>query len=160
MKAFSRISKLSLALLAAVTCLLAAAAVPAAAVPPDQVLLTGSGQILSGECCTAWGDAVKLTEPAKAAPVVVTYSMEYQSGGVFYVGLSVNGGPCTAYGNRSIDPSWLSTFRTATFQWVIKPANGLVPGQNTFSVCGGAAPTNPDSGLILQIRTLAVELGK
>lgn len=102
-----------------------------------------------------------MTEPAKVAPVVVTWSAEYWSGAVFYAGLSVNGGQCTAYGSRSIDPFHLGdTRRTLSLQWVIKPTDGLVPGTNTFSLCGGASPGNENSGLILGIRTLAAELGK
>jgi hypothetical protein len=56
------------------------------------------------------------------------------------VGLSVNGGPCTAFGSRVVP--MLFTFTTSTVvntthQWVVLPNSGLVKDNNTFALCGG-----------------------
>lgn len=161
MNTFSKLGKRRLTMMAAVVGMIVAGSISALAVPSPQVFVAFNDRILSGICCSSWDDTITVTEPAKVAPVVVTFSGEYWSGGVFYAGLSVNGGPCTAYGSRSIDPYHLgNTRRTLSLQWVVKPSDGLLPGTNTFTLCGGAAPSNPNLALILGFRTLAAELGK
>lgn len=161
MKTISKFGKRKLSLVAALVCMIVAGSVSALAVPNDAIFVNVSDRIVSGVCCFSWDETVKVTEPAQVTPVVVTWNANFTTGGIHLVGLSVNGGACTAYGPRTMEnhADW-SVRTTRLFAWVIKPSDGLVQGTNTFTLCGGASPSTPTSGLILGTRTLAVEIGK
>ena len=94
-------------------------------------------------------------------PIVVTWSMEYNSTGPFAVGIRINGGGCGDYGPEyvPVHPNGQTPFWPQTIQWLIFPGEGLVPGKNTFTVCFGAT-TNNNQTLTLGSRTLAVRFSK
>ena len=51
-------------------------------------------------------------------------------------------------------------YNNINFQWIILPSDGLVPGVNTITLCGGAHPQfNPGGSASLGYRTLAVRKG-
>jgi hypothetical protein len=109
-----------------------------------------------------WGESVSVTEPATVVPVIVTWSADFAENDEFLVGLSLNGGQCTAYGSRVIPwqsvlggDGYMSTMR----QWVLSPRDGLVRGTNTFTLCGGGAIANSDT-ITIGYNTLAVQIGK
>lgn len=160
MKAFAKANKRSLILVAAVACLMVAASISALAVPAPQVFLTFEPKTLTGKCCFVWGDTIKVTEPSAVVPVVVMWSAEYRTNRAFYVGLSVNGGPCIAHGPRSMDAYFPTDGSGASrvFQWIVDPSE-MVRGTNTFTVCGGGVFNNDDT-ILLGIRSLAVRIGK
>lgn len=160
MNAFSQLKKRNILFIAALFCMIMAGSISALAVPPTQVFLTLEAVNLTGKCCFNWPDKIKLTQPTAVAPVVVTWSAEYRTGNAFIVGLTVNNGPCTAFGPRTMDvfaPSDGSG-TTKAFQWVVPPSV-MVKGVNTFQVCGGGALHNDDL-ILLGIRTLSARLGK
>lgn len=154
--------KRSLVFLAATVCIIVASPFSAWAVPPTQVYRNYTTQEFAGVCCSSWGDSVAVTEPATVQPVVVTWTAEYFTvWDNFYVGLSVNGGPCLAFGSRLIPETLPGVLirESGTFQWVVFPSDGLVKGKNTFTVCGGAVSFAP-AAIELGIRTLTVRFSK
>ena len=121
----------------AVLFLIAGALSTAFAVPPGQVLKATNLLGLAGPCCFSFNETVAVTEPAKPAPVVVTWSAT--TGFTFedeFVGLMVNGGPCRFYGAAAI-PEQAEDKNTHTFVWIVFPSDGLTSGTNTFTLCGG-----------------------
>jgi hypothetical protein len=160
MLAISTLNRRRVVSLIILVCLLVATSISALAVPAAQVFRDLSNKNLAGLCCYLWGSSVKITEPAAVAPVVVTWSMDYITDREFIVGLSVNNGPCLAYGSRQVPASPFGVdFDSKTFQWVVLPSDGLVKGVNTFAVCGGGQLA-PSDQITLGPRTLAVRLGK
>lgn len=160
MKLFSKVYKSRAVLLGGILALVLAGSVPASAVPPEQVFVTLVGKTVSGPCCFSFDDSVKVTEPATVVPVIVTWSTEQKTDGLYLAGLSVNGGPCTAYGSRTLQQGLGSPIlKTMTMQWVIKPSDGLVQGSNIFTVCGGEA-SEQNHALTIGLRTLTAQLGK
>lgn len=162
MKTFAVVTSRVLALVAWVAALVAMGSTSAFAVPKAQVLRVSDGSGHTGRCCSSWGDTVQANEPDRLVPVVVTWSTEYQTNTAFLVGLSVNGGPCTFFGPKSIPPfnpgDW--TMTTITFQWVLMPGDfGLVPGHNSIRLCGGGVFSNDDT-INLGFGTLAVRTGR
>jgi len=161
-KTFSTVSKRSLVFLAVLACAVAVSSPSAFAVPKTQVLRVSDGSTHTGRCCTSWGDSVQVTEPDRVVPVVVTWSTEYQADQPFLAGFSLNGGPCTFFGPKSIPPfspgDW--TMTTITFQWVIMPGDyGLVSGRNVIRVCGGGVFSDTDT-ITLGFGTLSARVGK
>ena len=139
-------------------CSLAASAL---SVPKQQVLIS-TGKQLTVACCLMWGLSVSVTEPTAVVPVIVTWSADFAENDEFLVGLSLNGGQCTAYGSRVI--AWQGVlggdgFMNTTHQWVISPKDGLVRGTNTFTLCGGGANSNSDT-ITIGYNTLAVQINK
>jgi hypothetical protein len=159
MKAFSKLYKGNLMLIAALVCMIAASSISALAVPPNEGFYTYTGQNLSGPCCFSWNDTVTVTEPSAITAVVLTWSTEYVAHAFYLVGLSVNNGPCTAYGPRTLTPTLQGgQVETTNFQWVV-PKSVLVKGNNTFTVCGGeVSPSSPP--IQLGIRSFAARLSK
>lgn len=162
MKTFSTVSKRSLVILAALAFAVAVSSTSAFAVPKAQVLRVSDGSNHTGRCCSSWEDAVQVNEPDRVVPVVVTWSTEYQTDKPFLAGFSLNGGPCTFSGPKSIPPfnpgDW--TMSTITFQWVIMPGDyGLVPGRNVIRLCGGGVFSDTDT-INFGFGTLAARLGK
>jgi len=159
MKALSKTYKTSLMLVIALACMIAASSISALAVPPNEAFYTYTGENLSGACCFSWNDAVTVTEPTAITPVVLTWTTEYVAHAFYLVGLSVNNGPCTAFGARTLAPTLQGDqVETTSFQWVV-PKSVLVKGKNTFTVCGGeVAPSSPP--IQLGIRSYAARLSK
>ena len=139
--------------------LIAGAVTTAFAVPPSQVFRSNDLLTFSGPCCFSFGETVALTEPAKPAPVVVTWSAT--TGFTFvdeFVGLMVNGGPCLAYGPNAI-PEPGGQQNTHTFVWIVFPTDGLRAGSNTFTLCGGGGGILADQAVFKVIdNTLTVRL--
>ena len=161
----SKITRSELLCLAVLACLLAGATSVAVAVPPGQALRSGDFLTLTGQCCFSWNKTVKVTEPPKVVPVVVTFSLDHIFGGdVTLVGLSVNSGPCQFYGAKSIYPLFHNddTAQTRTFNWVVLPSDGppgnaLHKGSNSFTLCGGAQRF-ASSSITLENSTLVVRI--
>ena len=126
-----------------ISCFVIGSATSALAVPPNEVLQFSNFLGFTGSCCSSFGVSVQVTEPAKPAPVVVTWSSDYEASDYVVVGMTVNGGPCIAYGPGAVSPDRVSR----TFQWVIFPGDGLIPGTNIFTLCGGGAFGNANFGL-------------
>jgi len=142
----SRISQFvrSQSICLAIVCLVIGCAASAFAVPPEETLHV-SGQItFNAQCCVSLDRTIAATEPEKPVPVVVTFEVGriISEGGVhrgFLSGLMVNGGPCTFYGPAYVPTILETVVDNRTFQWVVLPSDGLRPGTNTFTLCGGGA---------------------
>jgi len=146
-----------------VVCLAMLLTPSASAVANKQLLRVTQNQPFQGFFPRTWLESVKVTEPSAVVPVIVTWSTDYQATDTFLVGLSVNGGTCTLYG-----PAWFQPFRQADgsgdfdsryFQWVIFPSDGLIKGNNTFTLCGGAV-FSPSAIILLGTNTLSVRTMK
>lgn len=134
---------------------------PAFAVAPSEVLRMQQNQFFQGSCCFPWLETVSLTEPAKVEAVTVTWSGDYQATGYFFIGISLNGGVCQFYGSSVLAPtaSFDNFFDAATIDVAILPGEGLVPGKNTFTLCGGGM-MSPSDIVTLGINTLSVRISK
>ena len=161
MKTLSKLTQRNVVFVAAIACLVVAGSLSAFAVPPNQVARVLSGRSFTAACCVPIGPTVRVTEPATVVPVIVTWSTDYviQSETVFQ--LSVNGGPCQFKG-AGIAPFLAinggSGFLNSSFHWAVLPADGLVQGTNTFTVCAGS---NGDvKPISLGFGVLSVQIGK
>lgn len=147
----------------ATACLVMAVQMPAFAVPPGELLRVQQNTPFQGMCCFSMREKVSVTEPSVIAPVIVTWSTDYQATREFVVSVSVNGGPCLAAGPVVLDPfgtgNGSGPFDGHMFQWVIMPSDGLVTGKNTFLLCGGSF-SFPDGVLMLGFNTLSARLSK
>jgi hypothetical protein len=132
--------------LTAIACLMLAGSISAFAIPPAQVGRTAAVQTISDSCvegdCPGIQPTVSLNEPATVTPVIVTWSADYNTTGTSVVYMSLNGGPCEAYGPFVLQEPQLiagsnSITVSGTHQWVVLPSDGLVKGKNTFTVCVG-----------------------
>jgi len=136
---------------------------PASAVTKKELLRVEHNQAFQGLCCFSWSESVTVTEPSTVAPVIVTWSTDYQATGAFLIALSVNGGPCRFFGPGSIQPfgkgDGSGFFDSHYFQWLISPSDGLHKGINTFTLCGGAA-SSPAAVILLGFNTLSVRTSK
>lgn len=157
----SKISNILRQRVLAMVLLVMGVATTAFAVPLGQVLRSTTYLTFSGPCCFSFDESVAITEPATPVPVVVTWSAT--TGGTFednFAGLMVNGGPCQFYGSGSIPESG-GGFASRTFQWIVSPSDGLQPGTNTFTLCGGGGGILADSAIInLFANSLDVRLSK
>jgi len=138
-----------------------AAKLPALAASTNELLRVQKNASFQGACCFSWLEKVSVNEPAAVVPVVVTWSADYQSNGYFYAGISLNGGVCQFYGSLLLVPtsSFDNFFDQQSMQWVIEPGDGLIPGKNTFTLCGGSIIS--DTVVItLGYNTLAVRVSK
>ena len=126
--------------------LVAGIATSAFAVPEKEILRITIQQSFTGACCFSWGETVSVTEPKKPAPVIVTFATDFllDSFQPFTVGLIINGGPC----RLDLGPTQISQLGTdhraldaASLEWAILPSDGLQPGNNTFTLCGGGSST-------------------
>jgi hypothetical protein len=167
MKAFTKVNKGRAAFVAVLACMVLAGSLSAFAVPANQVFRvdTLSGFVtFTGGCCFSWNDEVTFNATKPLAPVIVTWSSDYQSSGENQVGISLNGGSCTAYGAGRV-PMFFpvaggdAPFSNISIQWVIKPIDGLVVGENTFTLCGGGSFGNSVTTK-LGFRTLTVQVSK
>jgi hypothetical protein len=151
------------ALCMVVSCLAMMATPKASAVPTSELLRVEQSTNFQGVCCFSWQDKVRISEASTVAPVIVTFSTDYQATDIFFVGLSVNGRPCQFFGSGTLLPFGVGDgsgdFSADTFQWFIQPSDGLVKGNNTLTVCGGA-DTDPTAVVFLGFRTLAVRISK
>src|SRR5262249_23720747 len=100
--------------------------VPSAyAVPPNQLLRNLTNQVFTGGCCNSWNESVSIVEPKAVAPVVITWSTDFQLKGLVFiaVGISVNGGPCLSFGPGHFEEplSAASEFDSRTFQFIVEP---------------------------------------
>jgi len=134
---------------------------PAFAVAPSEVLRVQQNQFFQGSCCFSWLETVSITEPAKVEAVTVTWSGDYQATGFFFIGISLNGGVCQFYGSSVLGPtgSFDNFFDSETISVPILPGEGLVPGKNTFTLCGGGM-MSPTDIVTLGFNTLTVRISK
>jgi len=162
MKAFSFFNSRRVALLGVLIFMIAAASISALAQQRTQVLRDVAGGYHTGMCCSSWDQSVTIRETDTPAPIVVTWSAEYQANAPFHVGLSLNGGFCTYFGPGSI-PAFSSTDNTLTsmsFQWVIMPGDyGLRQGKNVIQLCGGGIFADTDT-VTIGFNTLTAQLAK
>jgi hypothetical protein len=142
-------------------CLVMAVPTPAFAVPPTEVLRVEQNQSFQGSCCFSWLEKVSITEPAKVEAVTVTWSGDYQATGYFFIGFSLNGGVCQFYGSAVLAPtaSFDNFFDAQMIQGVIEPGDGLMPGKNTFTLCGGGM-MSPSDIVTLGFNTMSVRISK
>jgi len=143
-----------------IACLTLALQTPAFAVSKNELLRVEQNQSFQGGCCFSWLEKVTVNEPATVVPVIVTWSTDYQATGYFYIGVSLNGGVCQFYGASVLTPtsSFDNFFDSQTTQWVILPGDGLIPGKNTFTLCGGGYAGT--SIVTLGFNTLSVRVAK
>jgi hypothetical protein len=132
--------------LVTIACLMLVGSISAFAIPPAQVGRTFTVQTARAICGSSFCQeelilpTISLTEPDKVTPVIVTWSADYNTTGTSVVGMSLNGGTCTAYGPFTLQEPQLiagsnSVTVSGTHQWVLLPSDGLVKGKNTFQVC-------------------------
>jgi len=147
----------------AIACLMLAVETPAFAVPPTELLRVEQNTPFQSMCCISYREKVTLTEPSVIAPVIVTWSTDYQATSMYVASVSVNGGPCLKQGSVLLNPfgagNGSGPFDSHMFQWVIQPSDGLVTGKNTFLLCGGSF-TDPNGVLMLGFNTLSARLSK
>jgi hypothetical protein len=155
-------SKRTLVLVTALAGVIALGSIAAVAVPTAQVLRDTNGDNHTGRCCSTWDQSVRVNEPTKPVPIVVTWSADYQTEVPFLVGLRLNGGPCTFYGSSALPAGSPAdgTFASKTFEWVIMPGDfGLVSGSNVIRLCGGGVFADTDS-IVIGFSTLTARVGK
>jgi hypothetical protein len=163
MKTFSKTHKSNAMFAAALAILMLAGPISAFAVPPGQVARLLTNPTISATCCVPIGPTVQLTEPAAIAPVIVTWSSDYEISGESAFALSVNGGPCLFYGPG--DAPFVSLkggtgLVSSSYQWLVLPADGvLVKGKNTFTSCFGGL-NGVSTTIFFGGRTLSVQIGK
>jgi hypothetical protein len=164
MKKFSKADKSNSVLAAALACVILAGSICAVAIPNAQIFrYTGSPVTLKGACCSNWNETVSITESATVVPVVVTFSTDYQASLEGQVGLSLNGGSCDLFFGPNRLPEFTlgsggsGPFAHVDYQWVIRPADGLKVGKNTFELCGGGS-FGGDATMVLGFNTLAVKI--
>jgi hypothetical protein len=123
-----------------------------------------------GTGCSGWGFSVNVDEPSTGVePVVVIWSARYfvNTADIYYAGLSVNGGACQTgvFGPTNLDDIATNPpghFLTVTFQWIVLPTDTiggtdvLVPGTNTFEVCGGGNGGVKGDSINISQNTLSV----
>jgi hypothetical protein len=145
--------------IAIVACMMLAASTSAFAVPASQVSRVLIFNNFTGLCCFLLNQTVKVTEAAPLVPVIVTWSADVLPNDEFWVGLSLNGGACIAYGSREIDlfSPTLSGYTSTTHQWIVLPSDGLKKGTNTFELCGGGVYSASDT-MVIGLSTLAVQI--
>lgn len=146
----------------ALACIIGLASISAFAVPKAQVLRDTNGDHHTGRCCSSWDQSIRVNEPTRLVPIVVTWSADYQAEVPFLVGLKLNGGPCAFYGSSALPASSPAdgTFASKTFQWVIMPGDfGLVAGSNVIRLCGGGVFADTDS-IVIGFSTLSARVGK
>jgi hypothetical protein len=146
MKLTSKTSKL-VVFTAILACMLMVGA--GSAFAADQIVREIGVHDFTGECCILFNETVSVTESSTIKPVVVLFSFDYAEGNPdqYFVGLSVNGGTCQteSWGARALLDNNSSNFTSTTFQWVILPTDDvLVPGNNTFEICGGGKGSSSD----------------
>ena len=161
MKTLSKVSNRYAICVAILAGLVVTASVSAFAVPPNQVARLLNNPTITATCCVPIGPTVRVNEPSVISPVIVTWSSDYIISGESAFNLSVNGGPCGFYG-AGIAP-FVSVkagtgFNNSSYQWIVLPADGLVQGTNTFTLCAGGVggPTT----MFFGFRTLSVQIGK
>jgi hypothetical protein len=149
-------------LLAAAACLLVVGSASALAAPKSAVLrIDYPGMTETGKCCFNWDLSLRVIEPERLVPIVVTWSTDYQADAVFYSGLSVNGGPCAFYGPGIINtfvPDDIVSYASRTVQWLIMPGDyKVVKGANEITLCGGGVYSDTAT-LTLGFNTLTAHL--
>jgi hypothetical protein len=142
--------------------LLLAGSFLALAAPKASVLrVTDPGQTEIGRCCYDWDLSVRVIEPERLVPIVITWSTDYQSNAPFYSGLRVNGGPCAFDGPGNISPFIPEDgllYTTRTVQWLLMPGDyQLTKGVNVITLCGGAVYSDTDT-LTLGFNTLTAHI--
>src|SRR5437764_196807 len=105
MKTFLELAKLNYLWLAVMPGLVLTLLTPASAVSKGELLRVQQNQPFQGACCFSWLEKVSVNEPSTVAPVVVTWSTDYQASGFFFAGISLNGGVCQFYGSEVLAPT-------------------------------------------------------
>lgn len=144
-------------------CAVLAAATSAFAVSQKQLLTVTINQSFTGLCCFSWGETVSANEATKLTPVTVSFATDFLQNTLdnFNVGIMVNGGPCrldlgpNELGNFAVDGRG---FMVGSFDWVVLPEDGLFPGLNSFTLCGGGPKST--SKITLGDNTFAVRTTK
>jgi len=152
MNVISIINKQGIRLLAALIFTIAMASGSAMAANKG-ILRSNADGTYTGLCCSQWDESVTVYEPSTPAPIVVTWSTDYQSNAPFIVGLSLNGGACTFFGSAWMtaqNPNDGPYLAPASYQWVILPGDyGLRSGRNVITLCGGGVIGDNDQITIM-----------
>lgn len=163
MKKLAASNNRSLFMTLVLVCVMTAGSVSAFAQSKSPIVRTiYQGETHTGTCCSLWGDPIRINEPEKIAPIIVTWSTDYRANAPLIVGLKLNGGPCAFYG-----PAFLPTFQpedqtyqSKTFQWVIMPGDyKLTSGNNEIKICGGGVYNSTDT-VTLGFSTFTAHLQK
>jgi hypothetical protein len=125
-------------------CAVLVAATSAFAVPQKQLLTVTINQTFTGACCFSWGETVFVNEGTKLTPVTVRFATDFLQDTIetFTVGIMVNGGACridmgpNELGDFAVDGRG---FMVGSIDWVVLPEDGLFPGLNSFTLCGGGS---------------------
>ncbi len=164
MKARSKGNNRKSLVVASVACMILAGSILAFAIPSTQVLrYTGNPVTFTGECCAVWKETVSFTEPKTVAPVMVTFSTDYQASLEGQVGISLNNGTCNLFFGPNRLPEFTGgtggagPFAHTEYRWLVNPSDGLKVGKNTFEVCGGGS-FGGDATIVLGFNTLSVEI--
>lgn len=144
-------------------CAVLVAATSAFAVPQKQLLTVTINQSFTGACCFSWGETVFVNEATKLTPVTVRFATDFEQKTLdnFNVGIMVNGGACrldlgpNELGNFAVD---FRGFMVGSIEWVVLPEDGLFPGLNSFTLCGGGSSST--SEITLGNNTFAVRTTK
>jgi hypothetical protein len=149
--------------IAALACFLVLGSVAGFASSANQIAFSKTPITVNGGCCpNIPGEAVSINEPSTVAPVVLVWSMEFNSTGPFAFGVSLNGGGCGEYGPTDLGEFKLAppvTYEAKTMQMIILPQDGLKVGTNTFNICTDSL-ANPGDTMTLGTRTLFVRFAK
>jgi len=116
-----------------------------------------------GACCVLFNATVSINETENIRPAVVVWNTGYtiSTPDVYNVGLSVNSGPCQIglFGPAVLPDVSLviGSDLDVNIECVILPSDEvLVPGTNTFQVCGGNQTSSASFETL--INTLSVTL--
>ena len=161
MKTLTRFSKQAI-LLAVATVLLAAGSISSFAASRTAVLRVDfPGTTETGKCCFDWDLSLRVMEPERLVPIIVTWSADYQANAWIYSGIRVNDAPCSFDGPGNISPYMTEdslSYTTRTVQWLIMPGDyRLVKGLNVITLCGGGVYSDSDQ-LTIGFNTLTVQL--
>lgn len=163
MKKLLQITVRNFAFAAVVTFTLVFASLSAFAQTHDKPVFRAEypGETHTGSALEPWEPTVTIRETERPMPIVVTWSGSYRATTGFYVGVSLNGGPCVFNGPSSVPaffPDDLSS-TSMTLQWVIMPGDyKLNRGMNTVTLCGGSSEWGSNGTITLGLNTMVAHL--
>ncbi len=122
-------------------------------ISPSQLQRVMVNQVFTGKCCFSWNEKVQINEPTTLVPIVVTWSFDFSSNSnASLAGVSINGGRCLVVWMMGPALSLGTTGEFAAY-----PSDGLVPGKNTITLCGGDN-TGGSGSITIGPNTLAVRI--
>jgi hypothetical protein len=119
------------------------------------------GETHTGSTLESWGPTVTIRETEKPMPIAVTWSGSYRATTGFYIGVSLNGGPCVFSGPSSVPAFFPDDFSSTsmTLEWVIMPGDyKLDRGMNTITLCGASSEWGSNGTINLGLNTMVAQL--